>query len=279
MGTLYVVGVPADNPLDMTLRAVQILRQASLIVAQDIPRAQKLLAHYGIETTIANCLCNKDPAKRVGKIIETEPVLDMLASLSNHDVALLVPEGARDSSVAPALVRAAVERGIRIASVPGPSAAVTALITSGLSTEAYVSLGFLPQHDSKRHQLLASLVMGQRTLVAFEAASRLPATLRAVIRILGNRLVALSALTDSSNRSLWRGQTTEALIHCENNPPSGDWAIVIDGAADETVRWPEERVQAEMAHLLASGLRRRVAARQIAQLSNWRTREVYDLAE
>lgn len=277
MGALYVVGIPAGNLEDVTLRALRVLREVSLIVAQDIPRAQEFLAHCGIDTPLTGYARNETEVEHVEEIAGDEAVLERL---TRSDVALLSTEGLSDRS-APAwwLVRDAVERGIAVVSVPGPSATVTALVTSGLPADAYVSLGFLPQCMAERRQLLGSLAVERRTLVAFEASSHLLVALRDVVEILGDRRLALSPLLAESGEEVWRGTVNEAVVHFETDPPRGEWALVVGGATGETVRWPEGQVRSELERLLADGLSRKEAARQVAEVAGWRPRKVYGLAE
>jgi len=204
-----------------------------------------------------------------------------LQALSDHDVALVAETTAPAATdLAHHLVRLAVERDIPIASVPGPSAAVTALVLSGLPADAFVCLGRLPPVATERRALFDSLVAGRRTLVAFETAGRLPAALRDVAETLGDRPLALIQQPARPERPVWQGTTPEATVYLETNPPSGEeWALVIGGAADAEHRWPETQVRAELARLLAEGTSRKAAARQVAEASGWRPREVYRLAD
>jgi 16S rRNA (cytidine1402-2'-O)-methyltransferase len=260
MGKLFVVGIPAHNPDDVTLRALRILRQANFIVARDVSRTRRLLARWNIDRANADFIA-LDAA---------------LGALSGGSVALL--SGAEGiAHPERKLIKAAAERGFDIVSVPGPSAMVTALVISGLPADAYVSLGFLPPHAAERRRLLSALATERRTLLALEAAERLTATLRDLLETLGDRPLALSLLRDVASKSVWRGTVGEALAHFEASPPDDARALVVGGASEEAARWPEERVRAEMARLLADGLRRKTAARRVARASGWRTREVYDL--
>ena len=277
MGTLYVVGIPAGNLEDVTQRALRVLREVDLIVAQDIPQAQELLAYYGIDTPLAGtgCTGNETTSENV-KVGGSE---DVLERLTHSDVALLSTEGLLGRPD-PAwwLVRTAVERGIAVVSVPGPPAAVTALVTSGLPVDAYLSLGFLPQGITQRRKLLGSQAVERRTLVAFETSSRLLVALRDVAETLGHRPLSLSPLRAESDEAAWRGTVDEAAAHFEANPPRGEWALVIGGARGKAARWPEGRVQSELERLLVKGLGRKEAARLVAEVSGWRPREVYRLA-
>jgi 16S rRNA (cytidine1402-2'-O)-methyltransferase len=260
MGTLYVVDVPL----------VRVLREVSLVVAQDIPRVREFLTRYGIDAPLA--AYNESESKNVEEIV--------LEALESGDVALL-SETKSPAFASPVyqLVRSAVERGAPVASVPGPSAAVTALVVSGLPADAFVCLGFLPRRAAERRTLLASLAAEPRTMVAFEMSSRLAAALRDVAEALGDRPMALTQVEGRDNGGVWRGTVKEAVAHFAANPPRGQCALVIGGATGEERRWLEARVRSELARLLAEGLSRKAAARQVARVSGWRQREVYRLAE
>lgn len=276
MGTLYVVGISLDNLEDVTLRALRVLREVNLIVAQDTCRAQRFLAHYGIDTPLACYVGSETGSACRQGFTETESVFD---GLIGGDVALLFEVVAETTlHSAHRLVRAAVERGITLASVPGPSAAVTALVASGLPSDAYVSLGFLPQCTFERRRLLASLAAERRTLVAFETSNRLLVAVHDIVETLGDRPLALSSLWPGSDEDMWRGTAKEATARLETGLLRGNWALVIGGAGGETARWSEDRVRSGLARLLATGVRRKEAARQVAEAAGWRPREVYRLA-
>lgn len=276
MGTLYVVDTPMDNPEDVTLRALRALREVSLVVAQDIPRARGFLACYGIDAPLAGCIGSERESKNAGEIVGLESVLE---ALEGGDVALL-SETERPAFSAPLhqLVRTAVARGVPVLSVPGMSVAVTALVLSGLPADAFVCLGFLPQCVAERQTLLTCLAAERRTLVAFEAASRLLAALCDVAETLGDRPLALVQAQVRFDRDVWRGRVKEALACFEVSPLRGEWALIIGRAAEEERRWSEARVRSELARLLAQGLSRKATARQVAEVSGWRQREVYRLA-
>lgn len=283
MGTLYIVGVPMGSPDDVTLRALRVLRQASLIVAPDARRAQEFLAHYGIDRPLTDCRLRTRNEVVGQSVKETREFEAVLNALTRGDVALISEaEMLPSSGLTYRLVRAAAEWGIPVASVPGLSAAVTALVLSGLPADAFVCLGFLPRRAIQRRRLLASLAGERRTLVAFEASGHLLAALRDVAETLGDRALALLRAPITLDGCVWRGTVQEAVACCEVNrevnPPPGECALVIGGATEGERRWPEARVRSELARLLAKGLSRKAAARQVAESSGWRQREVYRLA-
>jgi 16S rRNA (cytidine1402-2'-O)-methyltransferase len=275
MGTLYVVGIPEGNLADVTLRALRVLREVGLVIASDLARVQAFLAHYEIDAPLA---CWAGSESQPGGAQETANCKEVLEALHGGDVALVLGRSrAADSEMAAQVVRAAVEQGFAAVTVPGPSVMVTALVTSGLPADAYISLGFLPENAAERRQLLTAVATEQRTLVALLASSHLLDALRDVAEILGNRPLTLSPVSMESDEKRWQGTVSKALVRCETNSLRGEWALVIGGATGEAARWPEDRVRAELARLLADGLGRRAAARQVAAASGWRPREVYRL--
>ncbi len=275
MGTLYVVGLPAGHPEDMTLRARRVLRQVDLVVAASPAGcARELLAGCGIETPLLDCQAGDDE----GLPDPTAALETALQALDSYDVALLFEaEGAAAGDWGHRLVRLAAGRGCPVVSVPGPSAAVTALVLSGLPADAFVCLGRLSQDEAGRRALLASLAADSQTLLTFVTATHLTSALRDVVETLGDRPVALFQESDRPEPQVWRGMAREALTHLAAGPPRGEWTLVVGGAA-EAARWLEAQVRAELARLLAEGVSRKAAARRVAQVSGWRPREVYRLA-
>ncbi len=274
MGTLYVVDVPTGNLEDTTLRAVRVLREVSLILAQDISWAEGFLAHWGIDTPLAGCVEGESEAgERVVVGVES-----LLEALQHTDVALLC-ETERPSSSARVqrVVRAAVERDFPVVSVPGPSAAVTALILSGLPADGFVCLGFLPQRVAERRELLAFVAAERRTLVAFVMPDCLLPALHDVADTLGDRPLCMAKTHDGLDGTVWRGRVREAMAQGRPNSLRDEWVLVIGGAEEEP-HWPEARVRSELARLLAEGQSRKAAAQQVARACGWRPREVYRLA-
>lgn len=268
MGILYVVGTPIGNLEDVTLRALRVLREVKLIAAEDTRRTRKLLARYDIHTPLTSYFEHNKLTK-----LDT-----ILAALHEHDVALVSEAGMPGlSDPGYELIRAAIEAGVPVVPVPGPSAPITALVISGLPTDSFVYLGFLPRRASERRQLLQSVVNEQRTLLAFEAPHRLLKTLEDVAAILGDRPLAIACELTKMYEEVWRGTAREAIAWFTAHPPRGEFTLVIGGAA-ASERWPEERVRAELERLLAEGVLRREAIRLVAEASGWPRREVYRLA-
>ena len=176
MPTLYLVSTPIGNLEDITLRALRVLREVSLIAAEDTRRTQKLLAHYDIHTPL---ISYHEHNKR-----RREPRL--LEALAQGDVALVSDAGTPlINDPGAALVRAAWEAGHRVVPVPGPNAALAALVASGLPTEAFLYLGYLPRKRAARRQFLQAVADLPYTLIFLETPQRLTAALDDLAAVLG----------------------------------------------------------------------------------------------
>lgn len=269
MGTLYVVGTPIGNLEDVSLRALRILGEVDLIAAEDTRRTRKLLTHYEIRTPLTSYHEHNKLTRRD----------ELLSTLRQKDVALVSEAGMPGlSDPGYELIQAAIAQGIPVVPVPGPSALITALVVSGLSTDSFLYLGFLPRRQKQRRQLLASVAGGRHTLVAFEAPHRLRASLADLKDVLGDRRIALARELTKLHEEVWRGNIGQALTHFEENPPRGEFTLVIEGAGEERVTWDEERVMEALAELLEEGVGRKEAVKVVSELAGWPKREVYKVA-
>jgi 16S rRNA (cytidine1402-2'-O)-methyltransferase len=262
MGTLYVVGVPEGNPDDITLRARRVLDRVALIVAVDVDQARHLLARYQIATSLVDAV-HADVS---------------LEALRAGDVALLhTAWSPGPTSFTCALIRAAIEHGFPVVPIPGPSPVVTALVISGLPADSFVYLGELPLQPPARHELLALVVDEPRTLVVMEWPDRLPDTLADLYDALGHRTVVVVAASQQEMGVVWRGTVGEAPAHLLDCPSQGPCVLVLSGARQETIRWEEDRLLAEVRACLARGLGAKEISQQLTK-SGWRRREIYRLA-
>jgi 16S rRNA (cytidine1402-2'-O)-methyltransferase len=269
VGTLYVVGTPIGNLEDISLRALRILGEVDLIAAEDTRKTRKLLTHFKIET----------PLTSYHEHNELTRLDELLSTLQQKDVALVSEAGMPGlSDPGYELIKAAIARGIPVVPVPGPSALITALVVSGLPTDSFLYLGFLPRRQKERRQLLASVAGERRTLVAFEAPHRLLSSLADLKDALGDRRIALARELTKLHEEVWRGSVSRALIHFEENTPRGEFTLVIEGAREERVTWDEEQVMDALAELLAEGVERKEAVKVVSELAGWPKREVYKVA-
>ncbi len=269
MGTLYVVGTPIGNLEDITLRALRVLREVQLIAAEDTRKAHILLEQYAIHTPVTSFFEGNERYKTAA----------LLETLETGDVALISEAGMPGvSDPGYPLIQAAIARDIPVVPVPGPSAHTAALVASGLPTDRFFFLGFLPRKTSERQAQLAEVATVRATLVCYEAPHRLKATLEALHAILGNRPIALCRELTKHFEEVWRGDVEGALNHIAAHPPRGEYTLVIGGAPEDAVRWDDEGVRAALAERLRNGLSRSQAAREVAALSGRSRRDIYALA-
>lgn len=265
-GTLYVVGTPIGNLEDVTLRALRVLREVTLIAAEDTRRAHILLNHYGITTPVTSYY-DANERQKLEKI---------LGALQNGDVALISEAGMPGiSDPGHVLVRAAIEHGISVVPIPGPSAHTAALVVSGLPTDRFLFVGFLPRR--RPEVALESLAKLPVTLVFYEAPHRLIRTLQAMLAVLGDRELALCRELTKVHEEVWRGHIAQALTWLEAHPPRGEYTLVVAGAAENSSRWDESHVREALSEALSQGMSPSQAARYVAKLAGWPRQAVYTL--
>lgn len=276
MGTLYLVATPLGNLEDITLRALRILRESRLIAAEDTRHTRKLLNHFEITTPTISYHEHSGP---VGIAI-------VLVALAEGDVALVSDAGTPAISDPGAdLVSAALSAGYSVTPIPGPSAVIAALIASGLPTDQFTFLGFLPRRTRERRALLASVRDEPRTLVLYEAPHRLRACLDDLLAVLGDRDVCLARELTKVHEEWLRGSLSSLRAHYTREEPRGEYTLVIAGAHHtqrpemeiepaERERVARERLQA----LLAEGQSTRDSAAQVAGELGMSRRDAYRLA-
>jgi len=263
-GILYLVGTPIGNLEDITLRALRVLREAPLIAAEDTRQTRKLLDHYDIHRPLVSYFEHNERAR-------VEPLLERLAT---GDVALVSDAGMPGiSDPGYALVRAAIGRGIRVVPVPGPSAPIAALAASGLPTDQFVYLGFLPRRSGDRRKLLASVRGEQRTMVTFEAPHRLIAALGDVLEVLGDRPLVVARELTKIHEEFARGTARAVLERFEAAPPRGEVTLVIAGAP---AAGPVD-LSTRLRELIDAGLSDRDVVATLAAETGAPRREVYRL--
>lgn len=218
MPVLYVVGTPIGNLEDISLRALRLLKEVKLIAAEDTRTTRHLLNAYNINTPLTSYHEYSGKAK-------LEYLLDYL---EREDLALVSEAGMPGlSDPGYKLIVAAIERGIPVVPIPGPSAVITALVVSGLPTDQFIYLGFLPRRAGQRQRLFTSLVDERRTMVAFESPHRLRETLCDIEEILGDRRISVSRELTKLHEEVFRGRVSEARRHFTE--PRGEFSLVIEG--------------------------------------------------
>jgi 16S rRNA (cytidine1402-2'-O)-methyltransferase len=267
-GRLVLVGTPIGNLGDLSPRAVEALRTATLICCEDTRRTGRLLQHAGVPAPrLAVCNEHTEPAR----------IDEVLATLGEGgDVAVVTDAGTPGiSDPGERLVRAVIDAGFEVTTAPGPTALVTALVTSGLPTGRFVFEGFLPRSGRAREQRLADLAGERRTIVVYEAPHRVVRTLADLAAALGGDrpVVVARELT-----KLWETTVRGTLGDVELGEPRGEYVLVVAGAPDRDAPPDDDAIRLALRAELAGGATTRDAAAAVARRLGVPKRLVYALA-
>lgn len=270
-GTLYVLATPIGNLGDLSPRAAEVLRSVGAVAAEDTRRTARLFAHLGVEAPTFISLPAFDERGRL------EPILDRLRS--GQEVALCTDAGTPGvSDPGVALVAAAWEAGARVVPIPGPSAALAALMASGLPGDQFFFTGFLPRKGGGRAERLAFLRGLPATLVLYEAGNRTSATLLDLAQALGDRPAVVGRELTKLHEELARGRLSELAAHFDGEV-KGEVTIVVAGADEAPAPVAVEPLDEELRRRLAAGEAPSVTAREVARARGLKRGEVYDALE
>ena len=271
MNALVLVATPIGNLGDLSPRAVEVLAAAALVCCEDTRRSGRLLTHAGVH---ARRLRRLDEHTELAAI---DDVIGVLAS--GESVAVVTDAGTPGISDPGArLVRAVIDAGYEVTSVPGPVALVMALVVSGLPTDRFVFEGFLPRSGRDRTTRLAEIAVERRTVVLYEAPHRVARTVTDLAGSCGgDRRVALCRELTKLHEEVWRGTLADAARHLAASEPLGEFVIVLDGAPSATPI-DDDAVRTILRKYLAAGSSTKDAAVEVAALTGRARREVYELA-
>lgn len=268
MANLYLVATPIGNLEDITLRALKILGEVDLIAAEDTRRTRELLAYYNLHTPLTSYHRHNLRSK-------TPYLLKMLQE--GKELALVSDAGMPGiSDPGEELVREAIDAGINVVPIPGPNAALAALVASGLPTSRFVFEGFLPRKGKERQERLKTLAAEERTLIFFEAPHRLLNTLEDLLAALGDRRVAVGRELTKMFETIWRGTLVEGIVFFQANPPRGEITLVVAGAAPPPrPQYDPVRAAAEVKELKEAGVEGKTAMAMVARRYGRSRREIY----
>lgn len=220
-GILYLVPTPIGNLDDITLRAVEVLRSVDLIACEDTRRSGHLLAHFGIEKKKISYFEHNE-FKRVPQI---------MAALQDGQSVAVISDGGSPGLSDPAyrLVTAAIEAGITIDALPGPTALVPALTASGLPTDRFFFEGFLPIKSGRRKRRLEELALLAQTLVLYESVHRITKTLTVIGEVFGSRRICVCREISKLHQEYIRGTAAEIAAAVDSLTEKGEFVIVIEG--------------------------------------------------
>jgi 16S rRNA (cytidine1402-2'-O)-methyltransferase len=272
-GSLLLVATPIGNLGDLSTRAVEALRDADVIAAEDTRRTRALLTHLGLHAA--------GRLRSVHAHNEQESADWVVDAIRDGRCVAYVTDAGTPGISDPGerLVRACVAAGLEVDVVPGPSAVITALVLSGFPTDRFVFEGFLPRRGAERKGRIASLVPEVRTVVLYESPRRVHATLTTLLDACGPlREVAVARELTKLHQEVWRGTLAEAVGHVELSEPRGEHVIVL-APAPPPPEANDDEIDAHVTAALAEGLSTRDAAARVARDLGVARRRTYDAAQ
>ena len=267
-GKLYLVATPIGNLDDMSIRMVNTLKEVDRIAAEDTRNTGLLLKHFGIET--------KQISFHEHNAKEKIPVLlDMLQS--GNDIAQVSDAGLPSiSDPGHDLVQAALEAGITVVPIPGPSAGITALIASGLAPQPHIFYGFLPRKAGQQKEFFTSKKSYPETQIFYESPHRVRATLENMLAVYGDRQVVLVRELTKIHEEYQRGLISELLAYTAEHLPKGECLLIVAGAAEDAQQEiSQEQILAEIDLLVEAGSKKNQAIKEVAKKYGRNKSELY----
>ncbi len=272
-GTLFLCATPIGNLGDMTPRVIETLNSVDVIAAEDTRNSIKLLNHFDIHT----------PMTSYHEYNRVEKARQLVAQLLNgQDIALITDAGTPAiSDPGEVLVKMCLESGIRVTSLPGASACITALTLSGLSARRFCFEGFLPADRKEKDMVLKEISEESRTIVLYEAPHHLVRTLNELYMTVGDRKITLCRELTKKFETVMPTSLCKAIEFYEKETPRGEYVLVLEGKSREEKRreeiasWESMSIDEHMAYYTASGMDNRSAMKQVARDRGVSRREIY----
>ena len=264
MPVLYVVATPIGNLEDISLRALRVLREVKLIAAEDTRKTRRLLTAYDIKTPMTSYYEHN-------KLTKLDYILDQL---KEADVALVSEAGMPGiSDPGYELLVATGRHNIPVVPVPGPSAITTALAVSGLPTDRFIYIGFLPNKAGARRRILESVADEPGTIIALEAPHRLTAALDDILNTLSDRRIAVCRELTKLHEEVFRGTVSEAMTHFTG--PRGEFTLVIEGKGTKDKPRLTDSVERQLNQMYLTGATAREAIAAVAGETGLKRKELY----
>ncbi len=269
-GVLYLCATPIGNLGDITLRALEVLKEADVIVAEDTRRTRKLLSHYGITTPLSASLYQG---------VEEERVEDVLALLRAGKKVALVSDAGTPLISDPGfpLVRACIREGIPVVPIPGPSAVLAALVGSGLPPDRFLFAGYPPRKTGERRRWLSELLSIPATVIFFESPHRLISTLEILAELDPERPTVVARELTKIHEEFVRGTASQVLGEFQRRGKVLGECVVLFGSANKEIRRDENEIFTTYKKLLAQGLASKEALKETARALGLPKREVYKI--
>jgi 16S rRNA (cytidine1402-2'-O)-methyltransferase len=268
MGTLFLVATPIGNLADISQRALDTLAHVRLIACEDTRHSRKLLSHFQISTPTTSYYEHN-------KYSKVNYILDELAL---GDVALISDAGAPAlNDPGYELVVSALKNGFPVSPIPGPSAPVAALTASGLPSDAFLFLGYLPRKASERRQRLTQIANLPYTIIFLEVPHRLLNCLSDMEEMLGERKIVVARELTKIHEEFVRGTIHTAREYFLEHEPRGEFTLVIEGCPSQVAHWTEQELSAWIEEQLKTNQSTGHIASAGAQISGWQRRKIYSL--
>ena len=272
-GTLYMVPTPIGNLKDITLRALDVLKEVDIIAAEDTRQTLKLLNHFDIKKTLISYHKHNEQSKG-------NEIINMLNEGNN--IAVVTDAGTPGISDPGEIVcRKCIEEGINIEVLPGATAFTTALIYSGLDTSRFLFRGFIPRETKGKKILLDEIKDVRDTIIFYESPHRVLSTLSVLRESLGNRRVAVCKELTKLYENIFRGTLDEAIENFKDKNLKGEFVIVVEGKTDEEIKkennskWENISIEEHIVMLINEGLTKKEAIKKVAKDRGIPKNEVY----
>lgn len=273
-GMLYLVATPIGNLEDITLRALRVLKEVDLVAAEDTRQTLKLLNHFEIKKPLVSYY-EHNKVEKGNQLIRQ--------MLEGRNIALVSDAGTPGiSDPGEDLVRLAVKNDIEVTAVPGPVAAITGLITSGMATGRFVFEGFLPMNKRVRKEHLNSLINETRTVIFYEAPHKLIYTLKDLYGVMGNRQIVLARELTKRFEEKLRLTLEEAIQKYTEEPPKGEFVLIMEGASEEELKeqehkkWEGMSLPEHVGMYMEQGMNKKEAMKKVAEDRGISKRDVYN---
>lgn len=273
-GTLYLCATPIGNLGDMTPRAIETLKQADLIAAEDTRNSIKLLNHFEIKTPMTSY-------HEYNKVEKAQQLTEKLEQGLN--IALITDAGTPAiSDPGEVLVKMCMERTIPVTSLPGPAACITALTLSGLSTRRFCFEGFLPADKKEKKEILEELKSESRTIILYEAPHHLKRTLDELLDALGSRRITLCRELTKKFETVLPTTLEKAVEYYRTEEPRGEYVLVVEGKSllekkqESIAGWERKSIEEHMEYYESQGMDSKSAMKQVAKDRGVGKREIYE---
>lgn len=272
-GKLYLVPTPIGNLKDITLRALEVLKEVDIIACEDTRQSLKLLNHFGIKKTLISYHKHNENGKS-SNIIESLEAGKSIAIISDAGTPGISDPGS-------VIVEKCIEGGYDFEVLPGATAITTALVYSGLDTTKFIFRGFLPRENKERKPIIEELANRTETIIFYEAPHRILNTLEFLYENLGNRKIAICRELTKLYENILRVTLSEAIEYYKNNNPRGEYVLVIEGKSEEEIleekfsKWENISIEDHIKMYIREGIEKKEAIKKVAKERNVPKSEVY----